>query len=44
LIGIAGTMMRSLESFNTAPTADQRQQTAWAIEDARRAINTLNRL
>jgi photosystem II stability/assembly factor-like uncharacterized protein len=44
LIGIAGTLMRSLESFNTTPTADQRQQTAWAFEDATRAINTLNRV
>jgi photosystem II stability/assembly factor-like uncharacterized protein len=44
LIGIASTMMRSLESFNTAPTADQRQQTAWAFEDATHAITTLNRL
>ncbi len=44
LVGLTGTFMRALESFNTPPTADQRQQAAWAREDAGRAVNTLNRI
>jgi hypothetical protein len=44
LIGLAGATMRNLESFNAAPSADQRQQLAWATEDANRAISTLARL
>jgi hypothetical protein len=38
LIGIAGNLMRAIEGFPSAPTADQRQQIAWATEDAARAI------
>jgi hypothetical protein len=44
LILLTGTMLRSIESFNTVPTAGQRQQTAWAREDAARAVATLNRI
>jgi len=44
LIALAGSMMRNLESFNSAPSADQRQQIAWATEDANRAMATLARL
>ena len=38
LIGIAGGLMRAIESFNAPPTADQRRQIAWAQEDAARAL------
>lgn len=44
LLGIAGGLMRSMEGFNTPPTADQRQDLAWARGDATRAIANLNRL
>jgi hypothetical protein len=38
LMAIAGNLMRAIESFPSAPTADQRQQIAWATEDAAKAI------
>jgi len=43
LLGIAGTEMRAIESFNSVPTADQHDQLAWAVDDATRAITLLNR-
>ena len=43
LIGISGNLMRALESFNAPPTADQRRQTEWLFDDARRAIGEVNR-
>jgi photosystem II stability/assembly factor-like uncharacterized protein len=36
LIGVTGTLLRSLESFNAAPSADHRQQIAWARADLTR--------
>jgi hypothetical protein len=44
LIALTGSMMRNIESFNTAPAADQRQQIAWATEDANRAMAVLGQL
>ena len=41
LLGITSGLLRTIESFNSAPTADQRQQIAWAAEDATRAIAAL---
>jgi hypothetical protein len=43
VLGIAGTLMRAIESFNTVPTADQANQLTWATDDATRAITILNR-
>lgn len=43
LAGIAGTVLRAIEGFNTPPTADQRQQLGWATDDAMRAIALINR-
>jgi hypothetical protein len=43
LIGVAGSLSRAMESFDSAPTADQRQQMAWAYDDAVRAIGMVNR-
>ena len=42
LIGVAGTLMRTLESFNAAPTIDQRAQMVWAMDDATWAVGMLN--
>ena len=42
LLGVAGMLLRSLEEFNSVPTADQRQQIAWALDDAKRAIAMLD--
>jgi len=36
LIGVTGTLLRSLESFSSAPTADHKQQIAWARADLTR--------
>ena len=36
--------MRGMEGFNAEPTADHRQQLAWAREDAANAVTALNRL
>jgi hypothetical protein len=33
--------MRAIESFNTVPTADQRQQLAWAADDTARLLARL---
>ncbi|HYC50880.1 MAG TPA: hypothetical protein VEB19_07230 [Gemmatimonadaceae bacterium] len=44
LLPAAAATMRSLESFNAVPTADQRRQMTWIFEDARRATNTVNAL
>jgi photosystem II stability/assembly factor-like uncharacterized protein len=43
LLGISGGLLRAMEGFNTAPTADQRQQITWAFADATRAVAILNR-
>ena len=43
LIGVAGTLMRSIEEFNAPPTADQRQQISWATSDAARAIALIDK-
>jgi hypothetical protein len=43
LIALAGSMMRNIESFNAAPSVDQRQQITWATDDATRAIAMLAR-
>ncbi len=42
VIGVAGTITRALESFNSVPTADQRSQMAWVFDDAVRAVTMLN--
>jgi hypothetical protein len=44
LLGISGGLLRAIEEFNTAPTADQRQQIAWAFADDARSVAILNRL
>jgi len=44
LVGITGGLMRAVEGFPSAPTADQRQQIQWATEDATRVIAAVNRL
>ncbi len=44
LSGIAGSMLRTLEDFNSAPTGDQQRQIDWAVEDARHAQTVLNTL
>jgi len=41
LIGVTGTLLRSLESFSSAPTADHKQQIAWARADLTRAHRAL---
>ncbi len=41
LIGLTGTLMRGIESFNTVPTADERQQLAWATDDATKVFAKL---
>ena len=43
LLGVTGTILRTIETFNSAPTADQRAQIAWASADARRVFTALNR-
>ena len=43
VLGIAGTLMRAIEGFNSLPTTDQHNQLAWAVDDATRAASTLNR-
>jgi hypothetical protein len=43
VLGIAGTQMRAIESFNAVPTTDQTNQLTWAIDDASRALRALNR-
>jgi len=44
LVGITGGLMRGIEDFDSAPTADQRQQMAWATVDATRAFAAVRRL
>jgi photosystem II stability/assembly factor-like uncharacterized protein len=44
VLDLAGSSLRNLEAFNTAPLSDQRQQVTWAIADATRAIRALNRI
>lgn len=44
LVGYTGTLMRGIESFNAPPTADHRQQLAWAREDAASAVAAINRI
>jgi photosystem II stability/assembly factor-like uncharacterized protein len=41
LVGVANTLLRSLESFNAAPTADHRQQIAWARDDVTRLTSAV---
>jgi len=41
LVGVANTLLRSLESFNAAPTADHRQQIAWARDDVARLTSAI---
>jgi photosystem II stability/assembly factor-like uncharacterized protein len=43
LINSASTLSRSIEGYSGLPTADQRRQIDWAFDDARRALDTLNR-
>jgi len=43
LINAASTLSRSIEGFSGSPTADQRRQINWAFDDARQAIDALNR-
>jgi hypothetical protein len=43
LLGLTASLMRSIESFAGLPSADQRQQIAWAREDVARLVATLNR-
>ncbi len=43
VLNACGALMRPIESFPSAPTVDQRQQIAWAYEDATKAIAGLNR-
>jgi photosystem II stability/assembly factor-like uncharacterized protein len=42
LIGIASSMIRTLEDFNSAPTPDQQRQMQWALEDEKRAVALLD--
>jgi hypothetical protein len=44
LASITGGLMRAVEGFPSAPTADQRLQMQWAADDAARVIAALNRL
>ncbi len=44
LTGVTNTLLRTIESYNAAPTADQRQQIAWARDDANRAAAAYDRL
>jgi photosystem II stability/assembly factor-like uncharacterized protein len=44
LIGIGRDLIRALEDFNSAPTADQQRQMTWALEDERRAVAALEGL
>jgi hypothetical protein len=43
LLGLTASLMRSIESFAGLPSADQRQQIAWAREDVARLVANLNR-
>jgi photosystem II stability/assembly factor-like uncharacterized protein len=43
VLTFTGGLMRPMESFSSAPTADQRRQIAWAFDDATKAITELNR-
>jgi hypothetical protein len=43
LLGVSSSLMRTIESFNSLPTADQRQQMAWLRADAERALNLVRR-
>lgn len=38
-----GGVMRTIEAFPSAPTADQRQQLEWATEDANKVVGEINR-
>jgi hypothetical protein len=44
VLGIAGSLLRAIESFNSAPTADQRTHLSWALDDATAAVTALNRV
>jgi photosystem II stability/assembly factor-like uncharacterized protein len=44
VLAAAGGLINPMESFPTAPTADQLAQYAWAYEDAMRVIAGLNRM
>jgi hypothetical protein len=44
LAGVTGGLMRGIEDFDSAPTADQRQQMAWALADASRAFAAVRRV
>jgi photosystem II stability/assembly factor-like uncharacterized protein len=43
LFGLSASLMRSIESFSGAPSADERQQVAWVREDVNRVMSTINR-
>jgi hypothetical protein len=44
IVGVAGSLLRSIESFNSVPTADHRQQMTWANGDAQRAFAAIDAL
>jgi hypothetical protein len=44
IVGVAGSLLRSIESFNSVPTADHRQQMTWANGDAQRALAAIEAL
>ena len=44
VLNAAGGLMRPMESFPSVPTADQRQQLAWATEDATKVIAEINKM
>jgi hypothetical protein len=44
LTGVTNALMRALESFNSAPTADQRKQIGWASEDVSALATAASRL
>jgi hypothetical protein len=43
VLAAAGGLIRPIESFPALPTADQRQQLAWATDDATKAIGEINK-
>jgi len=43
LTGVSSSLMRAIESFNSLPTTDQRQQMAWVNADADRALTMVRR-
>src|SRR6185503_17037941 len=43
-IGTAGTLARAIEGYSGLPTADQRRQIDWLLDDAARTVAALNRI